>query len=237
MFDRKVTENKATCYPQYGTVSTCFMICFCICFIIFSAGCGSKLLHRENPVGKLATIEVVDVSQEPEQVDISASTPFVMKIIHGSLSVTPKAKYHIAAMIVGVREYSSGWNSQISPADLALAWGGLAAMDYDTYIEYEQRGRWYYYKFNKMSPFDKRYIGSHSANNHIIPATDNIKNIIAKLQVKQIVALEGYLVNVDGVYEGEKVWWHSSLTREDSGDGACELMYVNKIVVNGLVYE
>ena len=216
------------------------MVCFCflICVInLTTVGCSTKLFNRDRPVATPATIELMDVSQEPQQLNTYTVPGFTIKGTKGIFKVSPVAEYRITAMIIAIKEYTSDWNSQISPMDLALVWGGLAKADYDTYIEYEQRGRWYYYKYNNKNPFDGRYITSHSANNHIIPATENLKKILAMLKVKQTVLLEGYLVNVTGIYDGKEVWWNSSLIREDSGDGACELIYVKKIVVNGLVYQ
>lgn len=233
-------RRKAPCCTYNGILNIYSVVCFCflICFInLATVGCSTRLFNRDRPVATLATIEVIDASQEPQQLNTNIIPIFTIKGTKGSFTVTTVAEYRITAMIVAIKEYSSGWNSQISPVDLALAWGGLAKVDYDTYIEYEQRGRWYYYKYNNKSPFDGRYITSHSENNHIIPATENLKKILATLKVKQTVLLEGYLVNVTGVYDGKEVWWNSSLSREDNGDGSCELIYVKKIVVNGFVYE
>jgi hypothetical protein len=43
-----------------------------------------------------------------------------------------------------------------------------------------------------------------------------------------VVALTGYLVEVRGP-DGFR--WRSSLTREDTGNGACELVWVEKLDV------
>jgi hypothetical protein len=45
--------------------------------------------------------------------------------------------------------------------------------------------------------------------------------------VNDLVELEGYLVYV----KGDNFTWNSSLTRNDTGDGACEVLYVEKISV------
>lgn len=63
---------------------------------------------------------------------------------------------------------------------------------------------------------------------HMIPANDEIKSRLKKVRVGQVVALSGYLVRVQGA-DG---WhWNSSMTRRDSGDGACEVVWVKDIVV------
>ena len=61
---------------------------------------------------------------------------------------------------------------------------------------------------------------------HLIPADDTVARDLARVREGQIVDLRGRLVEarrVDG-------WrWRSSLTREDSGAGACELVFVDSI--------
>lgn len=61
---------------------------------------------------------------------------------------------------------------------------------------------------------------------HMIPANDEIKQILAKAKAGQMIKLQGQLVEVTR----EDGWrWRSSLTRTDSGDGACELVFVEAV--------
>lgn len=215
-------------WKRHLKISSFLLIClFVLLFIDVQLGYSNVFAENEE----------IDASQEPVQDNNIAAEPFTFKVDEASFKVTPLARYYVAARIVGIREYFSGWNSLISPMDLALAWGGLAEPDYNRYIKYEQHDRWYFYRFNQNSPFDKQYITRHSANTHIIPATENILNGLYKLEVDQLVILNGYLVRVDLKYNGESYWWQSSLSREDSGDGSCEVMYVTQIATNGTVYE
>ncbi len=58
---------------------------------------------------------------------------------------------------------------------------------------------------------------------HLIPADDYVARQIKKVRRGSIVQFTGYLVEV----KGDDGWrWSSSLSREDSGDKACELVYV-----------
>jgi len=48
------------------------------------------------------------------------------------------------------------------------------------------------------------------------------------VRVGQVVALRGYLVRV----QSPDGWrWNSSMTRSDSGNGACEVVWVRHIAV------
>ena len=86
-------------------------------------------------------------------------------------------------------------------------------------------------------PFDRTYIARHSSNNHIIPATENVLKAVRSVGKRQKIVLEGLLVNLQGSYKGQRVWWSTSLTRDDSGDHSCELFYVTKVRIDNNVYQ
>jgi len=60
-----------------------------------------------------------------------------------------------------------------------------------------------------------------------------------KLRLKKgdKVYLEGYLVFIKGTVNGRNSWWNSSLTRNDTGNGACEILYLTRAVIGDIIYE
>ena len=66
----------------------------------------------------------------------------------------------------------------------------------------------------------------NAAQIHAIPADDAVEARLATLRPGQVVALHGFLVDVRG-RNGFR--WNTSLTREDSGEGACEIMWIESI--------
>ena len=75
-------------------------------------------------------------------------------------------------------------------------------------------------------PIPRRELEINSANMHIIPATPAVADQINQIREHQLVILEGELVEVSGP---NGFHWRSSLSREDTGDGACELMRVDSV--------
>ncbi len=74
------------------------------------------------------------------------------------------------------------------------------------------------------------YVSTHCSNNHLIPADNAIKRKIKRLKKGDHVRIQGYLVNVDAENSAGKVYlWDTSVSRDDSGDGACEIIYVTNI--------
>ena len=78
-------------------------------------------------------------------------------------------------------------------------------------------------------PIPRREIETQSANMHMIPADDAIASTLKSIKSGQVVKIKGFLVRADA----KDGWhWKSSLTREDTGNGACELVYVKAITVS-----
>jgi hypothetical protein len=64
---------------------------------------------------------------------------------------------------------------------------------------------------------------------HLIPASDRIAAQLAAAQPGYKVVLAGRLVDASWA-DGRR--WATSLTREDTGNGACELMFVESVAVS-----
>jgi hypothetical protein len=150
--------------------------------------------------------------------------------------VTPRARFQIAARVLSTERYRMEWQSTLSPIDLALGWGDLSSADADRWISWTQSGRWYFYEWKAGSPYSSNFIKEHSANVHIIPATKNLKSAVIRLHSGEVVLLDGLLVNIDGDRGREDYWWHTSLSRNDSGDGSCELLYLQRLILDGKEY-
>jgi len=64
---------------------------------------------------------------------------------------------------------------------------------------------------------------------HMIPADGKTLKILRSVRRGDIISLEGYLVDV----ASEGGWrWQTSLTRSDSGNGACEIVWVKQLSIH-----
>jgi hypothetical protein len=62
----------------------------------------------------------------------------------------------------------------------------------------------------------------------LIPANDDVRRTLAKVEKGSVVRLAGSLVNV----EHPDGWrWRSSTSRDDTGGGSCELLWVTEASV------
>ena len=96
-------------------------------------------------------------------------------------------------------------------------------------LNVSQSTRWYRYSWgNDGPPIPLNEIISHSANMHMVPASNAVAQSLKQVSANDVVELNGWLIRI----EKNNGWrWQSSLSRDDSGDGACELVYVCSIQV------
>ena len=112
--------------------------------------------------------------------------------------------------------------------DFALGWGPMSDSAVVDRLSISQSNRWYQYRWSDSPPIEPSLIARTSANTHLVPANETIKDRLLSVRKGAVVTLSGYLVDIrhkDG-------WtWRSSLTRDDTGGGACELLYVTEVSV------
>lgn len=203
--------------------------------IVFLSACGGSPFSPA-PTPSASSSGEIDVLGEPLQV--GAPWPaFVVVRGEYTFTITPVADFDISAEVASVAHYRSDWNSLLAPVDLALLWGSLTHEEAKDHITYSQSGRWYHYRFDGNSPYDGNFIRLHSGNVHVLPATENLARAVRRIGEGDRVRLRGQLVNVDGVKsDGYRVWWRTSLSREDMGDGSCEVLWVTELCKGGTVY-
>ncbi len=163
---------------------------------------------------------------EPVQKNLTRAEAITITGETEDVELTLLAEYEIGGVVKGKKQYSD-YPSQVSKYDIALAWGDLNKKDYDEHIRYSQSGRWYYYRYSGNCMASREYISNHSANVHLIHQDKDVLNKIKKIRKNEYVRLEGYLVNVN-FKDGP---WKTSLSRNDTGNGACEIMYVTDITL------
>lgn len=175
---------------------------------------------QDRPVSHPAGVLV---PEQPEQVLVAAEgrRPIKMK----DSVAEPLATYKIRARVLSKQRYRFDHGAKVSPIDLALGWGPMSDTAVLDQLSISQDHRFYFLRW-QQPPINEKDMMLNSANVHIIPANDYIKDQVLSLRIGQIVELRGSLVVVSGKDGGE---WKSSLSREDSGAGACELMYVNQV--------
>jgi len=141
--------------------------------------------------------------------------------------IEPLENLTLEARVLGAERYRFGREADLSPLDLALGWGPMSDSAVLKSIAISQGNRFYYWRVEEF-PIPRREIETNSANMHMIPASAEVERQLASVRAGSLIRLEGYLVEVSA----DDGWrWRSSLTREDTGNGACELVWVERLEV------
>lgn len=137
-------------------------------------------------------------------------------------AMIPVALFQLDGRVLGRMGYATGPEAKLSTLDLTLGWGPLQKDEIAGSLQITQANR--SYAWSQTSPtLDEPVIRRNSANIHVIPATPEVRALLEALEPGQYVSLKGELLWIFG----QSGWqWLSSLTREDVGMGASEILYV-----------
>jgi hypothetical protein len=158
---------------------------------------------------------------------LQEAVPDARSFEHKGYRVTPLAQISLTARVLGREDYYLGREARLAPTDLALGWARMSDEEVLKNISISQSNRFYYWRV-KDFPVPQREIETSSANMHMIPADHAIERILKTVREGQLVTIRGYLVRIEAI-DG---WsWTSSLSREDTGNGSCELVWVQQLAV------
>ena len=191
---------------------------------LFWAGSRTPSLPAAQSLSGTSGFSCLTVPQaspaQPLQTDVPGQMgPFR----YGDFVIEPLAGFSIEARVLGREDYRYDQAASLSPTDLALGWDRMADPAVYRKLDISQSGRWYHYRWGPEGPpLPLNDIIRSSANMHLIPANDAVAAALARVRPDQTVRLQGWLVQA----RREDYVWRSSTTRDDSGGGACELIYV-----------
>jgi hypothetical protein len=159
----------------------------------------------------------------PVQVNLDGGT----RLQHGDVTLLTRAHVELTARVLSRKDYSWGADADLIPMDLALGWGRMSDSGVLAKIDISQSGRFYYWHVREF-PIPHREIERSSANMHMIPADAGVKHQLEQVREGEVLHIEGFLVDAS---RADGWHWNTSMTRDDTGAGACELIYVERVSV------
>lgn len=156
---------------------------------------------------------------DPLQSELEAS----QTLTRGDFQVIPQAQFSGEVRVLGRERYRLGPLADVSPLDIAVGWGPMSDSAVLADIDITQAGRFYFWHYDDEPPIARNDIETHSANWHLVPANDTVWRKLRGLRVGDVVKLDGMLVNLQNPEVGTMT---TSLRRNDTGSGACEIIYV-----------
>jgi hypothetical protein len=159
-------------------------------------------------------------ASDPEQRDLDSAA----LVERGEYRLRPRAEFSATVRILHREDYSVGALAKLVPTDFAVGWGPMSDSAVLADIEISQGNRFYYWRTENW-PIDRSDIETHSANWHVIPENSAISGALARLRPGSVVELRGRLVDIEGG-DGDM---RTSLTRGDTGAGACEILLAESV--------
>lgn len=141
-------------------------------------------------------------------------------------TLKPLAGFSVDARVLSREDYRMGREAELSPTDLALGWERMREDQVISQLSISQSSRWYSYRWEQEPPLPPQEIATSSANMHMIPADAAVADALDAIRKGDNVRIDGWLIEASAP-DGWR--WRSSTTREDTGGGACEVIYVCSI--------
>lgn len=176
--------------------------------------------------------------KEPQQIMLTPEESKKLKVVVKKkdleAAIKPQATYKISARVVAKTPILGDSISELVHYDVGLVWGDLMNDRIYRKMRIHQYQRWLTFQIptsDKELYSNINYVQTHISNNHLIPANENIAKGIKKLKKYDKVYIEGYLVYCDISYKKSQFFaYNSSLSRTDTGNHACEIFYVTKLI-------
>lgn len=182
------------------------------------------LAYRDWSLREIEFPPGVLVPELPQQIDVQG----LGSIALDEYELTPRAEFEIRARVLSKKNYRWGPEANLSPVDLALGWGVMSDQAVLDRIEITQGSRWYHTRYMLPAPLSDEEIIQNSGNMHMVPAQNRVRNKLKDVRVGDIVRLRGILVDID---HSSGWYWRTSLRRDDTGGGSCEIVYLEEIEI------
>lgn len=170
-------------------------------------------------------------------------SPFTFIKNNYKYTITPLYDYTLNGLVLHTQEYDKWYSltkiDKTFTKDICIIWGDT--LDKKSYkdktlsVGQDYRFCFYNYKTNGLV-----FNANEFSNNHLIASNKEIENKILSIEGGDQVRITGKLVNVhavmldtkkSGQYESPQIEWNSSTTRDDTGGGACETIYVENVEI------
>jgi hypothetical protein len=173
------------------------------------------------------------VAAEPRQ-QPSTKQPFTVGYSGVQYAVEPQYEYELHGMVVSYRQHDGdsrmhrAANDHLNMADLCVVWGDTAASPHLGDITFWNGIFTCNFQTSSQTAWES-IRPEQIANNHLISDDDVIRDQVADVRIGDQIRVRGWLASYGSGSGGNKRG--TSTTRADTGDGACETIYVDDFEV------
>lgn len=192
-------------------------------FLVFTALLGAFWLLTQW-AGEVDHGPGVLAPSDPQQTNHRKAVP---ELQMKGWKITPVADYRVDARVLKIKSYDEYDIDELVPLDFLLGWGCMSDSTVIGELDLAISNRYATWRWWGAPPRPADEISQHASNHHLLPANDTVRRSLESVRVGDIVTLRGELVNIRSTSGREH--FRSSLTRTDTGPGACEVMLVKSV--------
>ncbi|MBV1876633.1 MAG: hypothetical protein KUG79_03210 [Pseudomonadales bacterium] len=172
------------------------------------------------------------LAMEPRQ-RTTEDAPFEVNFADINYHIEPQYNYEIYGLVVSYQHHNGNtglhklWNDHLNMADYCVVWSDTAFSKYLPRLEFWSGQFTCHMQTDDASAwahFNKQQL----SNNHLLSEDNYIRDAIAEIGIGDQVHIKGWLVNYSSVNGGQR---GTSTVRTDTGNGACETIYVKQFEV------
>lgn len=187
----------------------------------------------------LPKVEAIDEAllSEPEQRAVM-SPAFTTEVGGVEYSVQPRFAYDLYGVVVSRHDSAAWWdyihkewNDNLNVVDLCVVWGENVRQDAYRAMSYTH-DQWTCWYSTGSSEVFAAFDSSAISNNHMITDNPGVAAALRSARVGDQVHVQGYLADYTIYKHGASPFQRvSSTVRNDTGNGACEVVYVEEFSI------
>ena len=163
----------------------------------------------------------------------TSTQPFDVSYGGVNYRVDPQFSYTLTGLVVSLRQHDGDrmlhklWNDHLNVTDICVIWGDNLANDDIALFHFENRQFTCFFRTRDTAAWN-RFNPRQISNNHLISGDDYIRGRLEDIRIGDQIELHGVLASYghSGGFERG-----TSTVRTDTGNGACETIYVESVEV------
>ena len=202
------------------------------CRLLFLLALGLYFYAHHKSTKLPATSALLPINKNAPVQSSTSTPPFTFEWRGKSFIVHPQADYQAQGLLLthnntgGIGDIYHDSDS-VDLKDICIVWGESATSG--SYLHGTFHSEPWTCVYTSKSGSEQIYADEFS-NNHLLAGTKAIEDKIRAARIGDQVRFSGYLVNYAPV-ESPDTLRRSSLVREDTGDGACEVVFVTSFEI------
>ncbi len=186
--------------------------------------------NRDNLAPDIPVVPLVEKAPLQTQV---ALNPIAAAAGDVNYQIQPLYEYELYGLVVSYRHHDGNfglhklWNDHLNVADICVVFGSNATLVDLTKFDFHN-GQFTCNFFTRDQQAWNQFNIYLISNNHLLTTDDAIREQIEDIKIGDQIRIKGWLSSYKNEQGGER---GTSITRMDTGNGACETIYVNEVEV------